>query len=124
MLASTRRKVRYLLLIVMLIHAHNLVRRRTKLHRCAVLSPSESPWQKLYYHGDSSSFLLMTGLTRRAFTVLLNMLFVDNNQQHIVRKRGRPDLLDSIAQLGLYLFFITSTMGIKHLCMIFGVVPT
>jgi hypothetical protein len=123
MLASTRRKVRYLLLIVMLIHAHNSVRRRTKLHRYALLSPSESPWQKLYYHGDSSSFHLMTGLTRRAFTVLLNTLFEDNNQQPIVLKRGRPELLDPITQLGLYLFFIGSTMGIKHLCMIFGIMP-
>jgi hypothetical protein len=124
MLATTRKKVRYLLLIVMLIHAHNSVRRRTKLHRCALLSPSESPWQRLYYHGDSSSFLLMTGLTRRAFTLLLNILFTDNNQQPTVSKMGRPELLDPIAQLGLYLFFIGSTMGIKHLCLIFGVTPT
>jgi hypothetical protein len=36
---------------------------------------------------------------------------------------GRPELLDPIAQLGLYLFFIGSTMGIKHLCLIFGVTP-
>ena len=108
----------------MLIHAHNSVRRRTKLHRYALLSPSESLWQKLYYHGDSSSFHLMTGLTRRAFTVLLNTLFEDNNQQPIVLKRGRPELLDPIAQLGLYLFFIGSTMGIKHLCLIFGVTPS
>jgi hypothetical protein len=62
MLASTRKKARYLLLIVMLIHANNSVRRRTKLHRCALLSPSESPWQRFYYYGGRSSFLLMTGL--------------------------------------------------------------
>jgi hypothetical protein len=108
----------------MLIHAHNSVRRRTKLHRCAMLSPSESPWQRLYYHGDRSSFLHMTGLTRRAFTALLNTLFTDSNQQPNVLRRGRPDLLDPIAQLGLYLFFIGSTMGIKHLCLIFCVTPT
>jgi len=116
--------VRYLLLIVTLIHAHNSVRRRTKLHRCAILSPSESPWQRLYYHGDSSSFLLMTGLTRRAFHILLNTLFPDNNLQPIWRRRGRPDLLDPATQLGLYLFFIGSTMGIKLLGMIFCVMPT
>ncbi len=52
------------------------------------------------------------------------MLLEDNNQQPIVLKRGRPDLLDPVAQLGLYLFFIGSTIGIKHLCMIFGVTPT
>ncbi len=65
----------------------------------------------------------MTGLTRRAFTLLLNILFTENNQQPTVSKTGRPELLDPIAQLGLYLFFIGSTMGIKHLCLIFGVMP-
>jgi hypothetical protein len=69
-------------------------------------------------------FLLMTGLTRRAFTLLLHILFTDNNQQPTVSKMGRPELLDPIAHLGLYLFFIGSTMGIKHLCFIFGVTPT
>jgi hypothetical protein len=123
MLASTRKKVRYLLLIVLLIHAHNSVRRRRKLHRCALLSPSKSPWQTLYYHGGRSSFLLITGLTRRAFTLLLNIHFTDNNQQPTVSKMGRPELPDPIAQLGLCLFFIGSTMGIKH-CLIFGVTPT
>ena len=39
-------------------------------------------------------------------------------------KRGRPELLDPIAQLGLYLFFIKLTMGIKQFCMIFGATPT
>jgi len=65
----------------------------------------------------------MTGLTRAAFHELYLTLFVDNNQQPILR-RGRPELLDCAAQLGLYLFFIGSTMGIKHLCLIFGVVPS
>ena len=124
MLASTRRKVRYLLLIVTLIHAHNSVRRRTKLHRCAILSPSESPWQRLYYHGDSSSFLLMTGLTRRAFHLLLNTVFQTTIYNPFGIERGRPDLIDPAMQLGLYLFFDGSTMGIKHLCLIFGVTPS
>jgi hypothetical protein len=48
---------------------------------------------------------------------------LDNNQQPILH-RGRSELLDCTAQLGLYLFFIGSTMGIKHLCLIFGVVPS
>jgi hypothetical protein len=63
----------------------------------------------------------MMGLTRVAFCELSFTLFVDNNQQHILH-RGRPELLDHAAQLGLYLIFIGSTMGIKHLCLIFGVV--
>jgi hypothetical protein len=32
--------------------------------------------------------------------------------------------MDPIAQLGLYLFFVGSTMGIKHLCLILGVTPS
>ena len=124
MLASTRKKVRYLLLFLVLVQAHNSIRSRTKLHRVALLSPSESPWQRLYCHGDRSSFLLMTGLTRRAFTLLLKTLFPRNNLQANLCKKGRPVLLDPIAQLGLYLFFIGSTMGIKHLCLIFGITPS
>ncbi len=65
----------------------------------------------------------MTGLSRAAFHEILLTLFVDNNQQPILH-RDRPELLDYAAQLGLYLFFIRSTMGIKHLCLIFGVVPS
>ncbi len=67
--------MRYLPLIVMLVHAHNSVRKRTKLHRCAILSTSESPWQKFYYHGDSSSFLLMTGLVVKGRGEVVLVLF-------------------------------------------------
>jgi hypothetical protein len=118
-----RKKLRQLLMVVLLIWAHNSVRRCTKLHHCALLHPNQSPWQWLYYHGDSSSFLLMMGLSRAAFCELSLTLFVDNNQQPILR-RGKPELLDCAAQLGLYLFFIRSKMGIKHLCLIFGVFPS
>jgi hypothetical protein len=55
--------------------------------------------------------------------MLYATLFVDNNQQPIAR-RGRPELLHPTAQLGLLLFFIGSTMGIKHICLLFGVVPS
>jgi DDE superfamily endonuclease len=123
MLSSSRKKLRQLLLVVLLIQAHNSIRRRNKLHRRALLHPKQSPWERLYTHGDSSSFLVMTGLSRTAFQELSSVLFQDNNQQPILR-RGRPELLDCNAQLGLYLFFIGSTMGIKHLCLIFGVVPS
>jgi hypothetical protein len=32
--------------------------------------------------------------------------------------------MDPVAQLSLYLFFVGSTMGIKHLCLIFGITPS
>jgi hypothetical protein len=66
----------------------------------------------------------MTGMTCQAFMELFDVLFVDRNQLNNMDGRGRPLLLDPIAQLGLYLFFVGSTMGIKHLRMIFGVTPS
>jgi hypothetical protein len=110
-------------MVVLLIQTHNSIMRHTKLHCCALLHPNQSPWQQLHYHGDSSFCLLMMGLSRAMFHELLLTLFVDNNQQPILH-RGRPELLDCAAQLGLYLFFIRSTKGIKNLCLIFGVVPS
>jgi hypothetical protein len=77
---------------------------------------------KLYRYGDASSFLTMTGMSRQAFLQLFDVLFIDGHQQHY--RGGRPPLMDPIAQLGLYLFFVGSTMGIKCLCLIFGVTPS
>jgi hypothetical protein len=57
---------------------------------------------KLYCYGDASSFLMRTGMSRQAFLQLFDVLFIDGH------------LMDPIAQLGLYLFFVGSTMGIKH----------
>jgi hypothetical protein len=53
-LVQTRQRVKYLCLFVLLVHASNSVRNRTKLHRCALLSPHESPWAKLFHFGDAS----------------------------------------------------------------------
>ena len=48
------------------------------------------------------------------------MLFLGHQRYEF----GRPQLMDKPAQLGQFLFFIGSTMGYKHLCMIFGCTPT
>ena len=120
MLASKRRRVKYLALLILLIHASNSIRDRTKLHRCSLLSHNKSPWIKLHRHGDASSFLNMTGLTRHAFSLLHDVLFVGQQPQRM----GRPRLMESTAQLGLFLFYLGSTMGMKHLCMIFGITPS
>ena len=122
MLAKTHRRVRYLALFVLLIHASNSVRNRTYLHRCASLAPAESPWMKLYHYGDAF-FLTMTGMSHQAFLQFFDLLFIGGHQQHY-RGGGRPPLMDPVAQLGLYLFSVGSTMGIKHLCLIFGVTPS
>ena len=88
------------------------------------MHPSESPWQRLYIHGDASSFLLMTGLSRGAFESLLRILFPNVDNQPLTTVMGRPILLDAAAKLGLLLFYFGSTMRIKHICMIFGVTPS
>ncbi len=64
------------LLIVLLLQYHNSIRDRHMLHRSAILQPQRSPWRKLFESGDESSFLHMTGLTRRAFVSLLSYLSV------------------------------------------------
>jgi hypothetical protein len=61
----------------------------------------------------------MTGMTRHAFTLLHDVLFFGKQPQ----RTGRPQLMNPTAQLGLFLFFIGSTMGYKHLCLIFGCTP-
>jgi hypothetical protein len=69
----------------------------------------------------------MTGLTRNAFWQLKNALFSEEERRNSAlgkRKRGRPPLLSPDSQLGLYLFYIGSTMGIKWLCLLFGITPS
>ncbi len=65
----------------------------------------------------------MTGLSREPFQELTIALFVDNNQQPIFCI-DRPKLMDWTAQIGLYLIIFGSTMGIKNLCIDFGLVPS
>jgi hypothetical protein len=62
----------------------------------------------------------MTGMTRCLFGLLYDVLFLGQQPQ----ETGRPQVMDKPTQLGLFLFFIGSTMGYKHLCLIFGCTPT
>ena len=78
-------------MVVLLFQLHNSIRTRHYLHRPAIVSPSESPWQQLYERADPSSFLHMTGLTQPCFAMLLSALF-DHEEilPHHCRRRGRP----------------------------------
>ncbi len=62
----------------------------------------------------------MTGLSRQAFSLLHDLLFLGQQPQ----RTARPQLMPSTAQLGLFLFYIASTMGHKYLCMLFGITPS
>jgi hypothetical protein len=115
MLVKMRKWVEFLCLFVLQIHS---VCNRTKLHHCALLSPHESPWVKLYCCGDVPSFPTMTGMTRQAFTLLNDVLLLGQQPQSTGQGRHQP--MDPTAQSGLFLFFIWVH---KHLCLIFGATP-
>ena len=117
---SQKKKKLMFLLVIVFVLAHNTVRTRNNLHKKALVSPHESPFHRLIHQGDATSFLMLTGFTRSAFNVFYHILFDD---EPATVRTGRPQSLHPYAQLGLYLFFIGSTMGYKHLCMIFGVTP-
>ena len=106
--------------IVILITAitfYNSLRSRHYLKRQAIVPPQLSSWSYLYKNADESSFLHLTGYSRCAFENLKGILFegVEYNTT------GRPELLDHAGKLGLYLFFVGSTMEIKYLCSQFGI---
>ncbi len=117
---SRMHRVKVLALMISLINFSNSLRTRTYLSRSAILLPSAAPWHHLLHNGDSSSFLLMTGLTREAFKLLHDVLKPPGHPLS-PKRRGRKWSLSSEGQLGLLLFYISSTMNYKHLCLIFGI---
>jgi len=101
---------------------YNSIRERSNLSRKALLHPSMSPWARLLNFEDENSFLNLTGFNFLAFRNLsYEMKTMDERLE--VRRRGRPYLLDTEGRLGITLFYLTSTMGLKHLALIFGVLP-
>jgi hypothetical protein len=108
--------------VILGVLVHNSQRTRRKLTRSAILTVQDSPWRHVYTNGDESSFLELTGMTRQAFDHLESILF--DIGREATPKRGRPSSLTNADKLGLYLFFVGSRMNLKHLCLIFGIVPT
>ena len=87
--------------MLLLIDSFNKCRKRHRLTRSATPSPDRSPWSKLFHRGDDSSFLELTGVTRNVFFNLESILFP---VKPAVGGRGRPALLDTFGELGLFLF--------------------
>ena len=114
--SSTHYRLKILVLILALSVYSNSLRERTWLYREAVLHPSKSPWNHLFHFGDPSSFLLMTGLTREAFGMLHDILKPPGHPD-LPKRAGRKWSLSSEGQLGLFLFYIGSTMNYKFLCV-------
>jgi hypothetical protein len=63
------------MLAILLIKHHNSIRDCTYLLPAAVVHPSLSPRRYLYDNGDDGSFLHLTGLTRKTFYILQNIIF-------------------------------------------------
>lgn len=115
---AQRGAIAKLVFLIAIIQAYNSCRERSFLTRSGILHPRLSPWQRLLDFGDADSFLLMTGMTRPAFFQLQSIVFEPRGN------RGRPPDISESTQLGLYLMYIGSKMSVKHLCLIFGVVPS
>ena len=120
--SSRRRRILLLMLIIALVEYHNNIRKRCALLRAAILHPNRSPWRQLMDYGDSSSFLLLTGLTRAAFNRLLDIVLPPGHE-NLPTQRGRKWSLPPNGQLGLLLFYLGSTMPYKFLCLLFGITP-
>ena len=120
--ATTKYGVKILALVLSLCAYSNSMRDRKWLYREAVLLPPKAPWNHILLHGDHSSFLLMAGLTHEAFDMLHNILKPPGHPS-LPKYKGRKWSLTSEGQLGLFLFYISSTMNYKYLCLIFGVTP-
>ena len=94
-------QIKMVMLTILLIQYHNSIREHTYLLRAAVVRPSLSPWRYLYDHGDDSSFLHLTGMTREAFIILQNILFPPESPLLLL-----PDDLLLLLLLLLCFFFL------------------
>ena len=108
--------------LMLVVLQFNALRERHKLTRSALLLPKFAPWRKLLWHGDDLSFLHVVGFTRGAFWEVVTVIFPPNDLRR--SRVGRPSNLDPGDCVGILLMFLNSKMYYKHLCMIFGVVPT
>jgi len=87
--------------------------------------PKFAPWRHLFNFGNDSSFMELTGMDRPCFMLLYKEIKKLSTIRNLSRRNtGRPKLLSLKDEIGLTIFFLTSHMRIKHLCLMFGVVPT
>ena len=90
-----------------------------------ILFRQQTAWQQLLEWGSNGSFETIVGLKRYAFNELVHILFsyeelaAASNQ----KKLGRKRLLTCEDQVGLLMIHVTSSMGQKHLGVMFGVLP-
>ena len=114
----------FVVTIVALVITYNSIRDggRHYLLRQALVHPKFSAWRRLLNYGDEGSFLDLTGFDFRTFRELVDRIAVGQEMERH-RGIGRPKLLNIDDEIGLYLFYLNSTMKAKHLALIFGVLP-
>ena len=110
-----------IVIVIAAIYYYTSLRERHYLRRAAVVKPRNSPWAHLYRNADDLSFFHILGMSRMTFDMLKEILFEEEGGE---RGRGRPPDLDHAGQLGLYLFFVGSTMTTKWLCLQFGILES
>jgi len=102
--------------LVVIIIVHNNARLNPKhyLLRIALVHPKFSPWRRLLNYGDEGSFLDLTGFNFDGFRELVRVVATIQEINPGPRSRGRPKLLDIQDEIGLYLYYVNSTMRAKH----------
>ena len=107
---------------VVIILWYNSLREQYYVRKRALVHPKFSPWTRLLNLGDEGSFITLTGFNFASFRLMVDIL--NPTVVEASNTAGRPSALDFVGQLGLFLFFCNSNLKIKHLCMLFGVVPS
>ena len=118
---SNHRRLTLLILAIIVatvcaVFAINSIREggRHGLARIALIHPKFSPWRRLLNYADEKSFIEMTGFNFHSYRSLVSIISTADKIIRIPRP-GRPKLLDIQDEIGLYLFFVNSTMRTKHL---------
>ena len=114
------RKKRKVVATILIMKWYNSLRFRSRLKRKSVVSTVESPWRKLL-KGDENSFLHVVGLDFRAFRQLVEILREGYVERKHTGRRRNYSFQDAV---GMYHMYICSNLSLKHLSLIFGVVPS
>ena len=111
--------------LLLLLRLKMTIRERNYVTRSCLSDPFSSAWQKILRHGSDINMVALTSLTRCSFRILLKAFIPEYRSLTRWRpgKLGRPPKLSPTDVLGLLLTFYSDTMGLKSLCVIFGVPP-
>ena len=103
-------------LLLVMIQYHNSIRDKGNLHRPAIIHPENSAWQHLYVNADDASFLLLLGVSREVFRMLLNILYPHGSVEGAGRQIGWPFSLLPHAELGLF-YFSLAVWWTSNICV-------